>query len=350
MTEEATRERRTTAGRPPNWTPTTLIGCGHAYPSQSIDNEAYFAQCRFPISDDKPALTRDTRMINRYYCAEGENTFTLARDASRRALAASGVSAQELDVVIVSSCTTIPGFNYPNPGDPVSADLSTLILRDLGRDGALGFDLKATYCAGFLRALQVMDGLLQNPNYRTGLIVASDVGGRFATAESNRSAFCFVVGDSAGAVVVQKKGTASLPGILDYEGAVYPSQMDLTKLGVDGKSLVVRRSTGDVGLAHMIEVARSILVRQNLRPENVDWLLPMQGYAPAIDTLVRELEWPKERVLWFGDRTGYAASASIPTCLSAQVEAGRIRKGDLILSLAAGAGFNSGGVLYRFAD
>jgi 3-oxoacyl-[acyl-carrier-protein] synthase III len=336
-------------GRPKEWAPIDLIGCGHAYPSDVVDNDMYFARCRFPIADDRTALVRESRMQQRYYCREDENTYTLGRDAARMAIESSRVAPEEIDVLIVSSCTTLPGFNYPNPADPVVADLSTLILKDLGRDGALGFDLKATYCAGFPRALQLMDALLQNPNYGTGLIVASDVGGRFASAESNRSAFCFVVGDSAGAVLLKKGAPPRPSGILDYDGAMYPSQMDLTRLGADGRSLVVRSKAGEAALGHMLEIGRRLLARHRLRPTDVDWLLPMQGYAPAIDVLVQELRWPPERVLWFGDRTGYAASASIPTCLSAQVQAGNIRKGDLILSLAAGAGFNSGGALYRFS-
>ncbi len=338
----------TLPARPSHWLPTTIVGCGHRYPSEVVDNDAYFEKCRFAITEDRAALIRETRMRTRYYCAEGENTYTLAREAALMALEASGVHAHEIDIVIVSSCTTMPGFNYPNPDDPVTADLSTLIARDLGRDGVFGFDLKATYCAGFLRALQLGDGLLQNPNCRAALIVASDVGGRFATSESNRSAFCFVVGDSAGAVVLRRGEPGGAPGIVDYDGGMHPTHMNLTKFGADGRSLVVRGKTGEVGLELMLDSARRVLARQNLRPTDVDWLLPMQGYAPAIDALARGLAWPEERVLWFGDRTGYAASASIPTCLSAQVHAGKIKPGDSILSLAAGAGMNGGAVLYRY--
>jgi len=334
--------------RPSSWMPTTIVGCGHAYPSLRVDNDTYFAMCRFPITDDRAALVRETRMRSRYYCAEGEGTFTLAREAARMALEASSVPACDIDVVIVSSCTTIPGFNYPDPKDPITADLSVLIAHDLERDGVFAFDLKATYCAGFLRALAVADGLLQNPNHRAALIVASDVGGRFATGEANRSAFCFVVGDSAGAVVLRRAEPGTPPGILDYDGGMHPAHRELTKFGADGRSLVVRGKTGEVGLQLMLESARRVLSRNHWKPSDVDWLLPMQGYAPAIDALVRELGWPPERVLWFGDRTGYAASASIPTCLSAQVHAGKIKPGDSILSLAAGAGMNGGAALYRY--
>ena len=340
----------TLPARPSSWTPTKIVGCGHAYPSLVVDNDGYFANCRFAITDDHAALIRETRMLTRYYCADGENTYTLGRDAARMALASSSTPAEDIDVVIVSSCTTIPGFNYPNPEDPVTADLSTLIANDLGRDGVFGFDLKATYCAGFLRALQLADGLLQNPNYDAALIVASDVGGRFATSESNRSAFCFVVGDSAGAVVLRRGEPGAASGVIDYDGGMHPTHRELTKFGADGQSLVVRGKTGDIGLELMLESARRVLARQNLVPADVDWLLPMQGYAPAIDALARALAWPPERVLWFGDRTGYAASASIPTCLSAQVRAGKIKAGDSILSLAAGAGMNGGAALYRYRD
>ena len=71
-----------------------------------------------------------------------------------------------------------PMINAPNPENPVMADLAPLVLRELGRDDGVGIDLKAAYCAGFLRGLELMDALLDNPAYRCGLLVASDEGGR----------------------------------------------------------------------------------------------------------------------------------------------------------------------------
>jgi 3-oxoacyl-[acyl-carrier-protein] synthase-3 len=82
--------------------------------------------------------------------------------------------------------------------------------------------------------------------------------------------------------------------------------------------------------------------------ETVDWLLPIQTHAGLIDELCRRLEWPRHKVLWFGDENGFSGSASIPACLAQQIQAGTIGKGQSILSLAVGAGMNCAGALYFY--
>jgi 3-oxoacyl-[acyl-carrier-protein] synthase-3 len=326
-----------------------IVATGYAYPSERVDNDSYFARCRFPITEDRRALERDSRMRYRYWCTDQENTWTMARDAVRMALAGGAVRSDEIDVVLVSSCSTIPMVNVPNPANPVVADLAPLVLRELGRDDALGLDIKASYCAGFLRGLELMDALLQNPNYRAGLLVATDQGGRFAIAESNRSTFCFVIGDAAGAVVLRKAPPSPRVGIVDYLGHTIVSKADLTSWGSDGQSIIVKGARAAAATHELlVECATRLLERNGLTPADVNWLLPMQTFAPAIEALRAALDWPPEKLLWFGNATGYAASASIPACLGEQIHIGTVRKGDLILSLAVGAGLNCAAALYYY--
>jgi 3-oxoacyl-[acyl-carrier-protein] synthase-3 len=240
--------------------------------------------------------------------------------------------------------------NYPNPTNPVVADLAPLVLREIGREEAFGFDVKAMYCAGALRGMELMDRLLQSPNYRAGLLVATDQGGRAATAESNRSAFCFLVGDSAGALVMKRRFPAvgARTGIVDYVGGMIPAQADLSAWGPDGRSMIVLPGAAPIAVEYLTHAARTLLARNGLTSHDVDWLLPMQTHAQAIEQVRAALGVPEDKVVWTGDVTGYAASASIPTCFSAHVQNGRIRKGDLVLSMAVGAGFNWAGALYYF--
>jgi 3-oxoacyl-[acyl-carrier-protein] synthase-3 len=223
-------------------------------------------------------------------------------------------------------------------------------MRQIGRSEAFGFDVKAMYCAGALRGMELMDRLLQSPNYRTGLLVATDQGGRAATAESNRSAFCFIVGDSAGALVMKRRDAApgERCGLVDYIGGMVPGQADLSAWGPDGRSMVVLPGAAPVAIEHLTACAKRLLTRNGLTPRDVDWLVPMQTHALTLEAVCRALEWPQEKVIWTGDTTGYAASASIPTCFSAHVHNGTIKKGDLVLSMAVGAGFNWAGALYYF--
>jgi 3-oxoacyl-[acyl-carrier-protein] synthase-3 len=325
-----------------------IVATGFAYPRLVVDNDGFFARCRFPITDDRAALIAETRMVQRRWCGVGENTWTMARDAVRDALASGAVAADEIDLVVVSSCSTIPMVSYPDPANPVVADLAPLVLAELGREDAVGIDLKASYCAGFLRGLELCDAMLDNPDYRCALLVASDEGGRFATAETNRSAFCFVVGDAAGAVVLRKRRAAPRVGLLDMLGATAVSHAALSGWGADGRSLIVHGArAGRVGLALMLDAGRRLLARNQLAPRDIDWLLPCQTHAATVEALCDGLDIPRDRLLWSGDVTGYAASASIAATLGARLADRTLQKGDLVLSLAAGAGMNVAGAVYH---
>src|ERR1700759_1447503 len=108
--------------RPPRGRVSEIVATGFAYPHMVVDNDEFFARCKFPITDDRAALIAETRMIRRTWCGPGENTWTMAREAVASALATGAVSADEIDLVVVSSCSTIPMVNYPDPANPVVAD------------------------------------------------------------------------------------------------------------------------------------------------------------------------------------------------------------------------------------
>ncbi len=335
------------ASRPPRDRVSEIVATGFAYPHTIVDNDAFFARCRFPITDDRAQLIAETRMVRRTWCGPGENTWTMAREAVANALAAGTVDPAEIDLVVVSSCSTIPMVSYPDPQNPVVADLAPLVLAELGRDDGVGIDLKASYCAGFLRGMEMLDAMLENPDYRAGLLVASDEGGRFATAETNRSAFCFLVGDAAGAIVMRKRPAAPRMGIVDTLGASVVSKAALTSWGPDGRSLIVRGArVGIAGLELMLDTGRRLLARNRLTPNDIDWLLPAQTHVATVEALCDGLEIPRTKLVWSGDVTGYAASASIAATLGARRADHTLQKGDLVLSLAVGAGMNVAGALY----
>jgi 3-oxoacyl-[acyl-carrier-protein] synthase-3 len=329
---------------------TEIVALGHAHPHDLVDNETMVARCQFPIARDAEALDAlitSSRMKTRTWCGPGENTWTMARQAV--AMAIENAPVDEIDVVIVSSCSTIPMVNAPNPENPVMADLAPLVLRELGRDDGMGIDLKAAYCAGFLRGLELMDALLDNPRHRCGLLVASDEGGRFATAASNRSPFCFLVGDAAGAVVLRKRPPAPRVGLVDCLSRTVPSLAHVTAWGPDGQSLYVRGAEAQAAsLSLMLATGAELLARNQLSADDVDWFLPAQTHIATLEALCDGLRLPLAKLLWHGDVTGYAASASIAAALSARCQDGTIGRGDLVLSLAAGAGMNVAGALYYY--
>jgi 3-oxoacyl-[acyl-carrier-protein] synthase III len=326
-----------------------LAATGHAYPSLVIDNEAFFSRARFALPHDRSALIAETKMEFRYWCAPGETTWTLARRATERALAAAPELRDEIDVVLVASATTIPVLHPADLDNPGMADLAPMVLKEIGRNDALGLDIKACYCTGFLRCLEVADALLANPNYRAALLIATEQGSRMSTAESNRSSFVFISSDAAGAAIVRKRepAPAGLSGLVDYVNFVEADKRDWSGVGPDGLAMVMKGSrAGEAVLSLLVRVGRTLLDRNGLSPSDVTWLLPIQTHAGVVEEARKQLEWPRERMLWFGGRGGFSGSASIPACLAEQIERGVVKKGDTVLSIGVGAGMSAGAALF----
>jgi 3-oxoacyl-[acyl-carrier-protein] synthase-3 len=315
-----------------------IAATGFYRPRVLVDNDAYLAAARFPVAADKAI------MRTRNWCGEGETTLTMARSAVQMALAEDPSLRDELDVVIAVSSTTAPGGEAPEPEHAGMGDLAPLLMRSMGRDDLLGFDVKAVNCAGFLRGLQIADGLLANPNYRAALVVASERCSGLAVSEKNRSSFCFILGDAAGAVVLRRSANTGV-GLIDYAGGMDTTLFhDMTILPGRDALYVRGASVGAASVKMMARDARQLLGRNQIK---VDWLLPMQTHKGLVEQLRAELEWPAGKLIWHGDETGFSGSASIPSALAEQLRKKVIKKGDVVLSLAVGAGLSSAGALYR---
>lgn len=324
-----------------------VAATAYAYPSTSVSNEEYVRRAKFEPKGGWAEIARSSRMKSRKWCDPSENTRTLAEHAVAKLAATHPDLMGQVDVVVVASGTTMTMAHPSDPNNASFADLAPLLLRQLGLDRALGLDIKACYCSGFIRGVQVMDALLANPNYRAGLLVAVEQGSRFATSSHNRTAFCYIVGDAAGAVLFRREEARTRAGVLDYCGYTEVSKLDWVGIGADASSIIMMGSRAAQRTVEMLlECGRTLLQRNGLSSSDVDWLLPIQSHADIVEGLASELQFPREKLLWFGDVNGFSGSASIPACLAEQCEAGAVRPGQLVLSLAVGAGMNCGGALY----
>jgi 3-oxoacyl-[acyl-carrier-protein] synthase-3 len=323
-----------------------IVAVTHAYPSELVDNEEYLRRCRFALSSPE-TLVRETRMRTRLWCEAHENTATMTRAAVARLCEERPELVAEIDAVVVASGTTMTMAHPSDPQNCAFADLSPLVLAQLGKTRALGLDIKACYCTGFLRGLQVADGLLGNANYRSVLVLAAEQGSRFSVASSNRSSFCFIVGDAAGAVVLRRSPPRPRAGIVDFFGYTDVEKLSWVGIGDDAASIIMLGSrAGEATQSMLLECAQTLLSRNHLRERDVDWLIPIQTHAALLDSTRDQLGLPASKLLWLGGQRGFSGSASIPSCLSEHVESGVVKKGDLILSLAVGAGMNCAGALY----
>jgi 3-oxoacyl-[acyl-carrier-protein] synthase-3 len=324
-----------------------LVATTHAYPSDLVDNEEYLRRCRFTTTTSSAELVQQTRMRTRRWCRPHENTASMTRAAIARLLEEHPALSAEIDAVVVSSGTTMTMAHPTDPENCAFADLAPLVLQQLGRNRALGLDIKACYCTGFLRALQVADGLLANANYRSVLVVSTEQGSRFSVAESNRSSFCFIVGDAAGAVVLRRALPRPGVGILDYVGYTDVDKLAWVGIGEDAASIIMLGSrAGEATVRMLLECGRTLLERNGLTEKDVAWFIPIQTHAGLLEGVRTELGISREKMLWVGDERGFSGSASIPACLSEHLASGQVNKGELVLSLAVGAGMNCAGALY----
>ncbi len=324
-----------------------FVAATHAYPNDFVDNEEYLRRCRFTPTTSAADLARETRMQMRRWCRPHENTASMTRAAVARLCEEHPELVPQIDAVVVASGTTMPIAHPTDPENCAFADLSPLVLAQLGRPSALGLDIKACYCTGFLRGLQVADGLLGNANYRSVLVLAVEQGSRFSVAETNRSSFCFIVGDAAGAVVLRRSMLRPKVGILDFVGHTDVAKLAWVGIGSDAASIIMLGSrAGEATERMLLESARTLLGRNGLTVNDVDWLIPIQTHAGLLDSVRGQLGFDESKLLWVGDLRGFSGSASIPACLSEHLASGHVKRGDLVLSLAVGAGMNCAGALY----
>ena len=327
---------------------TQLVAAACAYPGDSVDNRQYIQRCGFVPQGGWQAISEQSGIRRRRWCLPHENTRTLAEAALDRLLQGRPELLGEIDVIVVASGTTMNMAHPSDPNNPSFADLSSLMLKRLKLTRSLGLDIKACYCTGFLRGMQVVDGLLANANYRVAVLIASEQGSRFATSASNRSSFAFLVADGAGAVAFRRAEQSSRRGVLDYCGYTDASKLDWVGIGPGADSITMLGQRAAEATRYMLtECGRTLLRRNRMGPDDIDWFVPIQTHRELVDSVTAGLELPPRKLLWMADDIGFSGSASIPTCLAEHIDRGRIRPGETILSVAVGAGMNCAGALYR---
>jgi 3-oxoacyl-[acyl-carrier-protein] synthase-3 len=194
----------------------------------------------------------------------------------------------------------------------------------------------------------VADGLLANVHRRAVMIIAVEQGSKLATAKSNRSSFCFMVGDAAGAAILRRTTREPNRGLLDYCGYTDHEKLEWVGIGSDARSIIMMGSqAAAASLELFVDCGRTLLDRNQLRPADVSWLLPLQTHRGLVSQVAASLAWPEERILWDAAELGFSGSASIPACLADKRDQGVVRPGDLVLALAVGAGLNCGGALFH---
>jgi 3-oxoacyl-[acyl-carrier-protein] synthase-3 len=315
-----------------------IIGTGSYLPAKTLTN---FDLEKIVETSHDWIVTR-SGIVERHFAADDEMTSDLALHASRRAIEAAGISADEIDLVIVA--TTSPDKMFPS---------TACILQDkLGiRNCGAAFDMQAV-CGGFVYALNTADLYIRGGQAKTVLVVGAEVLSRMLDWTDRTT--CVLFGDGAGAVVLQASET---PGIVASKLHADGSHRDMLKadgtirngevqgdpfIKMDGKAVF------KFAVKVLSEVVEEVLEENNLQGSDIAWLVPHQANIRIMEATAKKLGLSMDNVVVTVAHHGNTSAASIPLALDTAVRDGRIKPGQNILLEAVGGGFTWGAVLIKW--
>lgn len=317
-----------------------VLSCGAYLPQRVITN----AEMSSMVDTDDSWIKKRTGIRQRHIAAEGEFTSDLGIAASREALNAAGVRAQDVDLIICATAT-------PDETFPATA---TRIQAQLGANAAAAFDIQAV-CSGFIFALSVANNFIRCGQAKRVLVVGAETFSRILDW-SDRST-CVLFGDGAGAVLLEAVplNGAAQRGILSTH--LYSDGDHHDALYVDGGPGSTR-TTGFVrmegrevfkhAVTRMAEAIDAALEANDMTPGDIDWMVPHQANVRIIEAMAKRLNLPMNQVIVTVDQHANTSAASIPLALHAGISDGRIKEGDMLLLEAIGGGFTWGSALLRW--
>jgi len=321
-----------------------IIGVGAYAPKRILSNQEL--ERLVETSDDW--IIQRTGIRERRIVEEGEATSDLARRAAQQAMERAGVTAEEIDLIVVGTTT----------GDSAFPTTANILQHQLGCRNAGSMDIYAA-CTGSIYSLSVGVQYVESGKYRTVLCVGAECLSRI-TDYTDRGT-CILLADAAGAVILRPGDGDS--GVIDTDlysdgrygelltqpagGSRHPAtqetvnaRMHYTKMKGNEVFKVAVRMFGDC--------AQRILERNNFKPGDVDVFVPHQANLRIIEAAVKRLGLPMDRVVVNVDRYGNTGAASVYVALEEACSAGRVRPGDLVLMAAFGGGFTWGAALVRW--
>jgi 3-oxoacyl-[acyl-carrier-protein] synthase-3 len=321
-----------------------IIGTGSYAPQKVVTNH----DLEKLVETSDQWITERTGIKERRVVEKGQTTSDLAYEASHRALKSAGLSAEDLDLILVATVT--PDTYLPS--------LACVLQDKLHAKKAAAFDIFAA-CSGFIYGLAVAQAFIESGMYTNILLVGAEVLSRFTDWEDRNT--CVIFGDGAGAVVLQKH--AGKRGVLSTHlhsdgafgdfitvpggGALHPPSHDT----VHKKMHYIKmkgNETFKVAVRALEDVVQEALTHNKVKAEEIDLLVPHQANLRIIQAMAQRLNMPMEKVVVTIDKYGNTSAASIPMALDEAVRDGRIKENNLILLEAFGGGLTWASALIRW--
>ena len=292
-----------------------------------------------------------TGIRERHLADKGVAASDLAVEAVKNLQKSHPLDLQEIDLVVVGTVT--PDMMYPST--------ACLVQDKLGIKRTWGFDVSAG-CSGFVYALNAGAEFIGSGRYKKVLVIGSDVNS--AMTDFTDRAVCIIFGDGAGAVLLEPAEEGEDLGIIDFEaqiegaggqflympggGSLHPA----TRETVDQKMHYIHQDGQQVfkyAVKKMAEMTERVLRKNGMTGADVDCFIAHQANLRIILATAERLKMPMEKVIINIDRYGNTTAGTIPLAMQTALDEGKLKKGDMVLLAAVGAGFTSGATLLRWA-
>ena len=280
----------------------------------------------------------------RHFAAENQLTSDLAVEAAQAALLSAGMTSEDLDLIILATSTPDHLGGFPSTACVVQDKLGA-------HTSCAAFDVQAV-CAGFTYALAIADAFIRCGTYTKVLVIGAETFSRILNFEDRGT--CVLFGDGAGAVVLEASNEA---GILSTALHADGSQRDILcvpgRAGngeVHGSPFMTMDGPAVFKLAVKVleQVAHEALNKANLKPEQIDWLVPHQANIRIMEGTAKKMGMSMDKVIVTVHEHGNTSAASIPLALDAGVRSGQIKRGQHLLLEGVGGGFAWGAVVIKY--
>ena len=315
-------------------------GVGHYLPERVVPNSWF--EDKIDTTDDW--IRSRSGIERRHFAAEGQSTSDLATRAAEAALASAGLTANDVDALIVATSTA--DLTFPSA--------ATMVQAQLGMENGFAFDIQAV-CAGFVFALSQANALIVSGQATSVLVIGAETFSRIIDFEDRTTSVLF--GDGAGALLLTAEtgnGGTDDRGILATDLHSDGRHRDILYVdgGISTQTTGYLRMQGKEVFRHAVEklaaTAHAALDKVNLTGADVDWIVPHQANLRIIKSTAQKMDVEMDRVVVTVQDHGNTSAASIPLALSTGVARGQIKPGDLIVTEAIGGGLALGAVVLRW--
>jgi 3-oxoacyl-[acyl-carrier-protein] synthase-3 len=325
-----------------------IIGTGVHVPEKIITNDDL---SRMLGEDINEFVSQNLGILERRVLAENESAADLAAAAAENALKDAGISAGEIDLIVVSTDT--PEY--------ISPSTSVVVQHRIGAKNAGTFDTNAA-CAGFVTAFDAaLKYIIADKNYKNVLVIGVYAMSKFLDWTEKKTATIFA--DGAGAVVIQAiensdEGwlASKLEARGEYHdflgifagGSKYPVDAAELENGYRTKVRFAKRTPPEINFEGWQRIVRESLERAGLALDDVNLFLWTQVNLSTIKQVMAALGQPFEKTHTIMDKWGYTGSACIPMVLHDAIEAGKLKRGDTVVFCASGGGINMAAMVFRY--